>query len=194
MKTLLLLVIPILAAAQSGVQGIVHDPQHRPIQGAQITVRNPASGQSLTGQSDANGAFQVAIPADGNYVVTATAPGFAPAELQTQVTGGKTPVLHLELQLPKVNEVVTVTGAPDRLNAQTATPQTLVAQQEIAQTAGADQTNSLAMITDFTPGAYMVHDMLHMRGGHQVNWLIDGIPVVNTNIAANVAPLSTLKM
>ena len=45
------------------------------------------------------------------------------------------------------------------------------------------------MITDFTPGAYMVHDMLHMRGGHQVNWFLDGIPVVNTNIAANVAPL-----
>ena len=45
------------------------------------------------------------------------------------------------------------------------------------------------MITDFTPGAYMVHDMLHMRGGHQVNWFFDGIPVVNTNIAANVAPL-----
>ena len=45
------------------------------------------------------------------------------------------------------------------------------------------------MITDFTPGAYMVHDMLHMRGGHQVNWFFDGIPVINTNIAANVAPL-----
>ena len=44
------------------------------------------------------------------------------------------------------------------------------------------------MITDFVPGAYMVHDMLHMRGGHQVNWFLDGIPVINTNIAANVAP------
>ena len=122
-------------------------------------------------------------------MVTATAPGFAPAEQQTQIAAGKTPVLHLELPLAKVNEAVTVTEAPDRLNAQSATTQTLVAQQEIAQTAGADQTNSLAMITNFTPGAYMVHDMLHMRGGHRVNWLIDGIPVVNTNIAANVAPL-----
>jgi outer membrane receptor protein involved in Fe transport len=45
------------------------------------------------------------------------------------------------------------------------------------------------MITDFVPGASMVHDMLHMRGGHQVNWFFDGIPVINTNIAANVAPL-----
>ncbi len=35
----------------------------------------------------------------------------------------------------------------------------------------------------------MVHDMLHMRGGHQVNWFFDGIPLVNTSIASNVAPL-----
>ena len=183
------LFVPVICAAQNGIRGIVHDPQHRPVQGAQITVRNSASGQSLTAQSDTDGAFQVPIPADGNYVVTAAAPGFAPAGQETQATGGTTPIIHLELRLAKVSEAVTVTEAPDRLNAQSATTQTLVAQQEIAQTAGADQTNSLAMITNFTPGAYMVHDMLHMRGGHQVNWLIDGIPVVNTNIAANVAPL-----
>ena len=82
-----------------------------------------------------------------------------------------------------------VSGAASRLNTQTSTVKPCVSPQEIVQTPGADQTNSLAMITDFTPGAYMVHDMLHMRGGHQVNWFFDGIPVVNTNIAANVAPL-----
>src|ERR1035438_9461531 len=87
-----------------------------------------------------------------------------------------------------------VRNSPACLSAMISSPrqesvQTLVAPTEIAETAGADQTNSLAMITNFTPGAYMVHDMLHMRGGHQVNWFFDGIPVVNTNIAANVAPL-----
>ena len=44
------------------------------------------------------------------------------------------------------------------------------------------------MITDYTPGAYMVHDQLHIRGGHQVSWLLDGVPVPNTNIASNVGP------
>ena len=44
------------------------------------------------------------------------------------------------------------------------------------------------MITDFTPGAYLTHDMLHMRGGHQTTWLIDGVPIPNTNIATNLAP------
>ena len=157
------------------------------MQGAQISVRNAA--QTPPAISDAQGEFQLAIPADGTYMITATAPGFAPAEQTIQVTNGKSPVIHIELPLAAVAESVTVAEAPDRLNAQSATPQSLIAEKEIAQTAGADQSNSLSMITNFTPGAYMVHDMLHMRGGHQVNWLIDGIPVVNTNIAANVAPL-----
>ena len=179
--------IPVIAAAQSTIRGVIHDPQHRPVQGAQISVRNAT--QIPPALSDAQGEFQLAIPADGTYVVTATAPGFAPAEQNIQVTNSKSPVIHIELPLAAVAEAVTVSEAPDRLNAQSATPQTLVAEKEIAQTAGADQSNSLSMITNFTPGAYMVHDMLHMRGGHQVNWLIDGIPVVNTNISANVAPL-----
>ena len=51
-----------------------------------------------------------------------------------------------------------------------------------------DSTNSMAMITDYVPAAYVTHDMLHMRGGHQVAWLIDGVPIPNTNIAANLGP------
>jgi hypothetical protein len=46
----------------------------------------------------------------------------------------------------------------------------------------------MAMITDYVPAAYVTHDMLHMRGGHQVDWLIDGVPIPNTNIATNLGP------
>ena len=58
----------------------------------------------------------------------------------------------------------------------------------MAHTPGAYRTNSMAMITDFVPGAYMTHDMLHMRGGHELSWMIDGVNIPNTNIASNVAP------
>ena len=44
------------------------------------------------------------------------------------------------------------------------------------------------MITNYVPGAYMTHDQLHVRGGHQVSWLIDGVPIPNTNIASNLGP------
>jgi len=40
------------------------------------------------------------------------------------------------------------------------------------------------MITNYVPSAVVVHDQLHIRGGHQVSWLLDGVPVPNTNIAS----------
>src|SRR6266853_5167326 len=52
----------------------------------------------------------------------------------------------------------------------------------------ATRATSLELRIYYTPGAYMVHDQLHVRGGHQVSWLIDGVPVPNTNIASNVGP------
>jgi hypothetical protein len=64
----------------------------------------------------------------------------------------------------------------------------LVSRLDVARTPGADRSNSLAMITNYVPGAYMVHDMLHMRGGHQVSWEIDGVEIPNTNIASNLGP------
>ena len=48
--------------------------------------------------------------------------------------------------------------------------------------------SGMEMITDYVPGAYMTHDMLHMRGGHQTSWLIDGVAIPNTKIASNVGP------
>jgi hypothetical protein len=73
-------------------------------------------------------------------------------------------------------------------NMSSVTPTTLVDREDIAETPGADRTNSLAMITNYVPASYVTHDMLHMRGGHQVNWLIDGVPLPNTNIASNLGP------
>ena len=180
---LILSCLLVCAAAAGALQGIVHDPQHRPIPGAQIII----NGQVL--KSDANGEFRLDNVPEGSYQATVSAQGFQTLQKALAVTAGKSPVVHLQLEIAQLSETIEVAGAASKLKTQTSTVQTLVAPTEIAQTAGADQTNSLAMITNFTPGAYMVHDMLHMRGGHQVNWFFDGIPVVNTNIAANVATL-----
>jgi outer membrane receptor protein involved in Fe transport len=178
-----------LAQNSSTLRGIVHDPQHRPVAQAVIVVKRFDQDFSKTIQSDANGGFQIDNLPDALYSVTASAEGFRTLVQPVNVVAGKTPVLHLQLEIGALSETVEVSGAAGKLETQTSTVQTLVTPREVAETPGAALSNSLAMITDFTPGAYMVHDMLHMRGGHQVNWFFDGIPVVNTNIAANVAPL-----
>jgi outer membrane receptor protein involved in Fe transport len=188
--TLVLLSAPqFYAGALADVRGVVHDPTHRPVQGALVTLRASASGWSQTAESNADGEFQFDAVPVGDYEASVIAPNFAPFQQQITVTSGKTPVFHFQLEVAELKQTVEVSGAVSKLNTQSSTVQTALSKQEIARTPGADQTNSLAMITDYVPGAYMVHDMLHMRGGHQVNWFFDGIPVINTNIAANVAPL-----
>jgi outer membrane receptor protein involved in Fe transport len=180
----------VLSAQSLGtVRGVVHDPQHRPLDNATVTLRGANGTWSKAARTDSNGEFTIDDLPEGAATLNVGAEGFAALDQQINVSRDRTPVLHLQMALPEVKQTVQVSGALSRLNAQTSTVGTSVTPQEIAQTPGADQSNSLAMITDFTPGATMVHDMLHMRGGHQVSWFLDGIPVVNTNIAANVAPL-----
>jgi outer membrane receptor protein involved in Fe transport len=186
---ILLCVTPALATDFGKVRGIVHDPQHRPIENATVILHAQFSRWSATTQSDPEGEFHFADVPVGNYTVNVTAPGFNAQEQSISVVEGKSPVLHFPLEIATSRQVIEVTDQESKLKTQSSTVQTMVSAQEIARTAGADQTNSMAMITDFTPGAYVVHDMLHMRDGHQVNWFFDGIPVINTNIAVNVAPL-----
>jgi len=81
-----------------------------------------------------------------------------------------------------------VVVSADAAQTETVTPTTLVDRLQIQETPGAARTNSLAMITNYVPGAYFTHDQLHVRGGHQVSWLIDGVSIPNTNIASNLGP------
>jgi outer membrane cobalamin receptor len=186
---LLLLAAALHAAVFGSIRGIVHDPQHRPVQGAMVMVRARSSDWSKSATTDGNGEFQfIAIPL-GEYTVSVASPGFAQTSQAVVVASGTEPVLHVPLSLAGAHETVTVSGAPEEVApTDSVTPTTLVNRLDIERTPGADRTNSLAMITDYVPGAYFTHDQLHIRGGHQTSWLVDGVPVPNTNIASNLGP------
>jgi hypothetical protein len=176
------------ANVYGAVRGVVHDPQHRPIQGAVVTLKAKFSEQETHVITGADGDFQFnAIPL-GEYTVTVASKGFAQLSQDVVVMSGSVPVLHLLTRVAAANEKVTVSGSPAVLATDSFTPVTLVSRLDIERTPGADGTNSMAMITDFVPAAYVTHDMLHMRGGHQITWLLDGIPVINTAIAQNLGP------
>jgi hypothetical protein len=171
------------------VRGIVHDPQHRPVPNIQATLKAKHSAVTVTTQSDANGEFHFdAIPL-GEYQVTVSDPAFVPQMQDVTVLSGSAPILHFELHLAPQNQSVTVIAADSApTQGESVTPSTIVDREEIAVTPGASRTNSLAMITDYVPSSYVTHDQLHIRGGHQVSWLIDGVTIPNTNIASNLGP------
>jgi hypothetical protein len=170
------------------VRGIVHDPQHRPVSGATVILKAKDSDYSQTQQTNADGQFHFDAVPLGEYTITVSYEEFAPQEKRIAVLSGSAPILHLELRLPTQTQSVTVSADSASEQAESVTPTDVLDRQQISETPGASRTNSLAMITDYVPGAYLTHDQLHVRGGHQTSWLIDGVAIPNTNIASNLGP------
>ena len=184
----LLAALPAFASVFGTVKAIVHDPQHRPVKGAQVEVQSRTSAFKMAGATNDDGIATLQNVPVGEYDVTIQSPGFAAVQQSVTVTSSNVQEMHFALAVAQHQETVDVSGAPETVNPSSPVPQVLINRADIAQTPGADRANSMAMITDYVPGAAMVHDQLHVRGGHQVTWEIDGIPVPNTNIATNVGP------
>jgi len=181
--------LPALGNVFATVHGIVHDPQHRPVAGADVTLKAADSAFTLTAKTNSEGEFDLQQAPIGVYTLTIAAKGFATAEQPLTVASGTNPIVHILLGVAPATQTVLVQGLQSSLSvSDTVTPTTLITREEIDQTPGASRTIGMEMITDYVPGAYMTHDMLHMRGGHQTSWLIDGIAIPNTKIASNVGP------
>jgi len=191
-RILLLLLLALSLAAASlatvfgTVRGIVHDPQHRPVPGIQVVLKAKASEFNLEARTDDAGQFHFDAVPLGEYTVAVSDANLVADTQSVAVLSGTAPILHFEMRLPTQNQTVVVSA--DAAQTETVTPTTLVDRLQIQETPGAARTNSLAMITDYVPGSYVVHDQLHVRGGHQVTWLIDGVAIPNTNIASNLGP------
>ena len=178
----------LFAAATATVRGIVHDAQHRPIADAEVALKAENSQFTQTARTSAEGEFHFDLVPIGEYRITVNKADFGALEEKLAVLSGTAPILHIELKVAKQAQSVTVTSEAPPAQEESVTPTTLVTRKEIAETPGASLTNSLAMITNYVPGAYYTHDQLHVRGGHQVSWLIDGVSIPNTNIASNLGP------
>ena len=178
---------PARADLYTHLQGVVHDAQHHPIRSARITLRAAHSDLAFHAVTGSDGQSTLPQLPLGEYLVIVTSAGFADQQENITLASGTAPVLHFELVPATVHESVSVHSFADSANSSSATTTTLIGREDIAETPGADRANSLALITDYTPGAYMTHDMLHIRGGHQTSWLVDGVEIPNTNIGSNLA-------
>jgi hypothetical protein len=176
------------AAAVGSVRGVVRDSQAHPVAGASVKIQAAASDWVQMTQTDAHGEFSFSTVAIGDYVLSITQSGFAATTQAVRVVSGSSPTARIQLAAGPVLEAVTVSAPAEASPASSATPTTLVNREDIERTPGAARSNSLAMITNFVPGAYVVHDQLHVRGGHQTTWAVDGVEIPNTNIASNLGP------
>ena len=112
-----------------GIRGIVHDPQHRPINGAVVKLQSKTSDWSQSTETDADGEFTFTAVPLGDYSITISAAGFETAEQSLTVVAGSSPVLHLPLKLASIHQTATVSAQADAANVDSVTPTTLVQPQ-----------------------------------------------------------------
>jgi hypothetical protein len=116
---------------QGGLTGVIADSTGAVIPGAEVTLRNPATGFSRTGKADGSGVYVFSPIKIGAYTVTVKASGFAETSQQNiQVNIGQRATANITLQPGSVGEVVTVSDAPPLLQAQdSSTGETFSSQQ-----------------------------------------------------------------
>ena len=176
------------ASIFGSIHGLIHDPQHRPVEGARVLLHSTTSGYFQSSTTNSDGEFHFENLPLGSYTLTVDSIGFAPETQTLTLTSNRDAKPHFSLTIARTAETIEVQDTAPAVNPESSTSSNTVSREQINRSPGADNANSLAMITNFTPGAYVVHDQLHIRGGHQVSWLLDGVPVPNTNIASNVGP------
>src|SRR3954469_19795246 len=146
---ILLTAVSVFATVFGSVRGVIHDPQHRPVQGAKVVLRSTTSEWQQETVTNDNGAFLfTAVPA-GVYTATPSAEGFAPQSKQIEVNSGTGSELHFQFAVAAVQQKVDVSATPELGTPSSSTTQSLISRSDIANPPGADRANSMSMITNY---------------------------------------------
>jgi outer membrane receptor protein involved in Fe transport len=106
------LAAPAFAQQTAGnIAGRVLDPQGAAMPGVTVTAKNPETGFTRTGVSDAEGLYRISALPVGTYDLTVELQGFATLEQKGIVVNvGQTVDLNFDLKVAQVSETVNVTG------------------------------------------------------------------------------------
>jgi hypothetical protein len=154
----LLLVLPNVARAQSlttgAVTGTVTDPSGAAVQGANVTLKNNATGVTSTVTSNGTGAYRFSFLNPGNYTVTVNMQGFAPsAEHAATVAVGGASTVNVQLAVAAATTTVEVSGIGNVIQTQNANLSTTITPEIVSNIPNPG--NDLTYYVQLAPGATM---------------------------------------
>ena len=86
------------AQAAGGIHGMITDPSGVPVANTHISIKNLITNDATSLTSDVHGFYSASDLPPGNYLVTASMPGFSNATATAAVTSGNQSALNLTLQ------------------------------------------------------------------------------------------------
>src|SRR5581483_3156347 len=122
----MLVMVVFLPSAQAqfraSIRGVVTDPQGAVVPGATATLLNKNTNKTLTATSDPNGIYQFNQLETAPYTLTVTAKGFQSKTFEdVHIVPDERNGLDVQLDLATANTSVTVSGATETLDTETAT-------------------------------------------------------------------------
>lgn len=102
--------VPASAQFSGNIQGDVRDASGAAIAGALVTLNNTMTNVSRTTKSDESGNYRFVSLAPGDYTVSVSMEGFAPARVAVTLLTNQTVEVPIQLTIGSVSESVKVTG------------------------------------------------------------------------------------
>ncbi len=102
--------------ATGAISGAITDPSAAMVAGAQVKVREIATGYTRTARSNDHGLYVVSLLPPGQYTLEVTKPGFKLATASdVQVIVAETTALDIRMQIGAVTETMTVASSTEEL-------------------------------------------------------------------------------
>jgi hypothetical protein len=203
------LLAPSLAFAQftAGVQGNVEDASGANIPNAQLTLLNTATKVQRSGISDPSGLYRFTSLGPGEYEISSSAKGFAPARVSFTLTAGEIRDVSLKLTVGSDTANVTVTSESPLLDTADSREQLTLGQAGLEDLPLA--TRNPVSLLGLTPGVTGIqaatttfnpettnHYSSGGKGGNANTMIVDGLDVDSdigegvTNLTPNVDSLA----
>ena len=172
--------LPAQSIVTGGISGIVTDPTGAVVTGANLTLTNPATGETFSATSSASGDYVFALLKPGQYTLTVTKDGFKKSTHTVTVVLGSTVTVNATLEIGSGSTTVEVneeTGAQLQTeNANISTNFETKQIQEVPNPGG-----DITYVAQTAPGV----TMNNATGGGYGNFSTFGLPATSNLFTIN---------
>ncbi|HJT01375.1 MAG TPA: carboxypeptidase regulatory-like domain-containing protein [Terriglobales bacterium] len=135
------------------VTGTVTDPTGAVVPNATVSLKNNATGQTLTQSTNSSGVYRFQFLTPGTYTLSATAQNFKPSTATLSVSVGQTTTNNMTLALSSASQTVTVTSEAPIIQTENGNVSTTFTPAQVALVPNPG--NDLSYIPQTSPGAKM---------------------------------------
>ncbi len=162
------------------ITGTVTDPSGAVIPGAKVEISNPVSGYKTAATTDPSGAFHFNNVPFNPYHLSASAPGFQPAQQDVTLRSTVPATLAIVLQVATSAQTVTVEGGAEDLIESDPTAHTDINQSLIEKLPSENANSGLSsVLTNSVPGIVAdSNGLFHPLGEHSdTTFSVDNQPI-----------------